>query len=72
MSTGRKENVLGGGALLCCEMGSTLSVAAVGAGGWMEESIREGCFYFMFNFLQTELSLLLHPQPPRFFWGEGH
>lgn len=49
-----------------------LSVAAVGAGGWMEESISEGCFYFMFNFLQTELSLPLHPQPPRFFWGGGH
>lgn len=69
MPTGRKEHV---GALLRGEMGSPLSVAAVGAGGWVEESIREGYFYFVFNFLQTELSLPLHPQPPRFFWGEGH
>lgn len=48
-----------------------LSAAAVGAGGGMEESIREGCFHFMFNFLQTELCLPLHPQPPRVFWGGG-
>jgi hypothetical protein len=68
MPTGRMEDM---GALLHGEMGSPFIRACSGGWGWLEESIRRACFHFMFNFLQTELSLLLHPQPPRVFWRGG-